>query len=266
MASMTQAGSSWQTALWPADVIHVNEDGWVAINRGLTHGVMVGMRLLVIGAGVREVRDLFNANPNAPESASAEKPVVLRTRRTYELLEVIYVEQESAIAVATRAPLERRPEFYRGPDGELLVWVPLPKDYTWPPPDATDNEATASADNDDNYNYGYGYGYGQSDDSADDDDENEVAGDSAELADDEVDAPNERIAQEDERWEEALPLNGVSVGDRVTPAIPATQGAPITPPTSTAAATEPPPENTPENAHGSSEASGPTYDWLKPLS
>ena len=52
------AGSS-ATATWPADVIHVNEDGWVLINRGSRHGIVVGQGLLVVGQGVRELRNLF---------------------------------------------------------------------------------------------------------------------------------------------------------------------------------------------------------------
>jgi hypothetical protein len=46
---------------WPADIIHVNEDGWVLINRGRAHGVLPGLRLLVVGSGIRELRDLFPA-------------------------------------------------------------------------------------------------------------------------------------------------------------------------------------------------------------
>ncbi len=52
-------------ALWPADIIHVNEDGWVLINRGSRHGVAVGLHLLVVGTGVRELRDLFAPGASA---------------------------------------------------------------------------------------------------------------------------------------------------------------------------------------------------------
>jgi hypothetical protein len=52
------AGSA-ASATWPADVIHVNEDGWVLINRGSQHGITVGLGLLVVGQGVHELRNLF---------------------------------------------------------------------------------------------------------------------------------------------------------------------------------------------------------------
>ena len=47
------------SAYWPAQIIHVNEDGWALINRGATHGVSVGTRLLVVGDSMRDLRDLF---------------------------------------------------------------------------------------------------------------------------------------------------------------------------------------------------------------
>ena len=79
------------SAPWPADVIHVNEDGWVLINRGSRHGVAVGLHLLVVGASIRDLHDLF-----APDASSETQPPVLRIRRTYELLEVIYAEEDCA--------------------------------------------------------------------------------------------------------------------------------------------------------------------------
>ena len=117
--------------IWPADVIHVNEDGWVLVNRGREHGVAPGLRLLVVGQGIRELRDLFAAG------TVDEHAPVLRIRRTYELLDVIHVEAACAIAVAARTPVERRPRIYHGPDGELLVWVPLLSTFTWPLPGET---------------------------------------------------------------------------------------------------------------------------------
>jgi hypothetical protein len=181
---------------WPADVIHVNEDGWVLINRGCADGVSDGMRLLVVGTGTRELRDLFAG------SHGNEAPVVLRTRRTYELLEVVHVEERCAVLVAERAPAARRPMFYTGPEGELLVWVPLPEGYTWPP--SFDGEVASEEDE-------------------------SVAGDdtapAADLASETEDAmgadePPGTADQQDQRWEEALPLNSVSVGDIVVPAVP----------------------------------------------
>src|SRR6185437_5921898 len=193
-------------ALWPADVIHVNEDGWVLINRGSRHGVAVGLHLLVVGTGVRDLRDLFA--PGASPDAADSQPPILRIRRTYELLEVIYAEESCAIAIATRTPAARRPTVYRGPEGELLVWAPLPEGYSWPPPNSSTTAETSASD----------------DGEATDDEASDASGD--------TDAPPERAPQDDEPWEEALPLNSVSVGDIVLPAIPATPAAPSTPPVS----------------------------------
>lgn len=207
---------------WPGDVIHVNEDGWVLINRGRTADVVPGMRLLVVGSGTREMRDLF-----APSAAAGgEAPLALRLRRTYELLEVVYVEDECAVAVAERAPAARRPQFYRGPSGELLVWVPLPDDYTWPPADDAPDASTADSED--------LAAEAEADDEAEAEADDEAdAGDADEDMDGEVaagangqeeDEPPGTQGQEDQRWEEALPLNNVSVGDIVVPAVPATPG------------------------------------------
>lgn len=189
MSSATDAGK-----LWPAQVIHVNEDGWVLVNRGQRHGVMPGLRLLVVGTGIRELHDVMAAEKDAPP--------VLRIRRTYEELDVVYVEDTCAVAVATRAPRERRPVSYRGPEGELLVWVPLPDGWTYPQPGS---EQDAPDDDDD------------------DDDEYQDDAEAASAETDEqptLDVPPEVGEQDDERWEEALPLNGVAVGDLVVTALP----------------------------------------------
>lgn len=226
---------------WPADVIHVNEDGWVLINRGRTADVIPGMRLLVVGSGTRELRDLF-----APGTAAeGEAPLALRLRRTYEMLEVVYVEDECAVAVAERAPAARRPQFYRGPSGELLVWVPLPDNYTWPPAEDTPDD--------------------NADDAVDDSAENMEAdaGDTEDANASGEDEPAGTQGQEDQRWEEALPLNSVSVGDIVMPAIPATPGSESARPTPsiTGAAihstfgTVPPPSHPGWDKH---------YDWMGP--
>src|SRR5260221_9956344 len=76
------------TATWPADIIHVNEDGWVLINRGRAHGVLPGLRLLVVGSGIRELRDLFPAASRAAAGDATSHPPAppLRTRRTHEQL------------------------------------------------------------------------------------------------------------------------------------------------------------------------------------
>jgi len=222
---------------WPADIIHVNEDGWVLVNRGRQQGVVPGLRLLGVGQGVRDLRDLF------AEGAADEQAPVLRIRRTYELLDVIHVEAACAIAVAARTPVERRPRIYRGPDGELLVWVPLPSDFTWPLP----GEAAAGAA--DTKEAGGGR-------AASDDEEGFAAGSAAsnvgiEDMENAADAPPERSEQDDERWEEALPLNGVSVGDRVLPAIPATGVAGGA-------------SGTAGSGAGNPFEAGRAYDWMQP--
>jgi hypothetical protein len=265
-------------ATWPADVIHVNEDGWLLINRGAQQGVPVGMRLLVVGAGTRTLRDLFpagaqNAQPRGQAredqaredeedeegeesqegTAPVEEPVVLRTRRTYELLEVVHVEPACAVAIAARTPAERRPQFYRGPEGDLLVWVPLPAAFTYPQPAAEEEE------DDDEEPY----------DQEDEEAEHEVASG--------IDTPPQRSDQEDERWEQALPLNGVGVGDQVVPAV-LVSGASSSATGSTmrkasgAGATS----STSADAASSTLASGDqpltpfeqgrSYDWMKPQS
>lgn len=225
--------------LWPAEIIHVNEDGWVLINRGRYHGVMPGLRLLVVGTGIRELRDVMVAGD--------DQPLALRIRRTYEELDVLYVEESCAIAVATRAPRERRPRFYRGPDGELLVWVPLPEGWTYPHPDSHEGaDADADADVHDSDDQDY--------QSSEDED-----GDNDDASDGETpDVPPEVGEQDDERWEEALPLNGVTVGDPVVPAIPAAGDTPGSSPASAQGT------NTSADPAANPFEAGRDYGWMKP--
>lgn len=235
-------------ATWPADVIHVNEDGWVLVNRGRSQGVFPGLRLLVVGTGVRELRNLF-AGGNGDGAADAERPVVLRTRRTYEQLEVVYAEDACAVAIATRTPPARRPTFYRGPDGELLVWVPLPEGFTYPQPGAS--AASAPDDTDDDT------------DGATNSSEYEASTDAEDAGADtgeEPDIPPEHGEQDDERWEEALPLNGVAVGDLVVPAIPAHDAS--APSTISAGASAP--ASTASEPPTNPFESGRSYDWMQP--
>jgi hypothetical protein len=228
-------------APWPADVIHVNEDGWVLINRGSRDGVAAGLRLLVVGTGIRDLHDLF-----APDASSETQPPALRIRRTYELLEVVHAEENCAVAIATRTPAARRPTVYRGPEGELLVWVPLPEGYTWPPPNSAPDDAQQPESPP--------WAPASADDAT-------TEGDSSD--DGEADAPPERAPQDDEPWEEALPLNSVSVGDIVLPALPATPSSPSAPhaPASSVGAIG----GTPAEAHDPSSPfeMGRTYDWMK---
>lgn len=228
--------------IWPAQIVHVNEDGWVLLNRGRGQGVTLGMWLLVVGDTTRELRDLF---------AGDTPPVRLRIRRTYELLEVVYAEEQCAVAIAARVPRERRPQFYRAPDGELLVWVPLSPEYTWPAvvgAGATDDAGEDAASD------------------AQDPDHDLDDGAADEGLDREPEAADEESLvdqQDDDRWEQALPLNGVEVGDLVLPAIPisAAGGGGAMP-----AATGTTPASTPVGHQDTPFDSGRDYDWLKPSS
>jgi hypothetical protein len=233
-------GNAGLASTWPADIVHINEDGWVLINRGKRHGVPVGMRLLVIGAGTREIGDLFAAGLDEVD----DPPVVLRTRRTYELIEVVHVEDASAVAIAARTAPNRRPQFYRGPEGELLVWVPLPPDFTYPKPGGEDDEMLDDDEDQEPY------------DGADETEDATASGTPS------TDTPPQRAEQEDERWEQALPLNGVSVGDRVVPAMPASPGQSSAVSDSAAMGNPEAPSST-ETSSATFEQ-GRSYDWMKP--
>jgi hypothetical protein len=240
--TMGAMGDTGPGATWPADIVHVNEDGWVLINRGRRHGVPAGMRLLVIGAGTREIGDLFAQGLDEADTP----PVVLRTRRTYELLEVVHVEDASAIAIAARTAPNRRPQFYRGPEGELLIWVPLPADFTYPKPGDEDDDLDDEDEDLGSYNEA---------------DEADGAGDASEgSAAVGTDSPPQRAEQEDERWEQALPLNGVSVGDRVVPAVPAA----AQPGAAGGASTMSGPAASSGESSGATFEQGRSYDWMKP--
>lgn len=245
---MAEAGAGSAGGIWPAEIVHVNEDGWVLVNRGIRHGVVPGLRLLVVGDEPRELLDV---------AVEASPPTLLRIRRTYELLEVVHAEEQCAVAIATRVPRERRPQFYRAPGGELLVWVPLPPEYTWPGP-ATEASAADDTEGD----------TGDADTTSDMRDAEHELDEGA--ADEREGDYAESLAeqQEDDPWEQALPLNGLNVGDLVLPAIPvpttgggaATPDAAITASTTAAAASEPGEE------HDTPFDAGRDYDWLKPPS
>jgi hypothetical protein len=257
---------------WPADVVHVNEDGWVLINRGRAHGVAPGLRLLVVGTGIRDLRDLYGS-----ASEDGEAPVVLRTRRTFELLEVIHAEERCAVAISERVPAARRPQFYAGPEGELLVWVPLPENYSWPPVgEEQSGQETAAADDADTEEVP-----GEDDRPANDNDEDDVTsardGQAAEVASDSQDVPPESADQDDQRWEEALPLNSVSVGDVVVPAVPVTAPAGMATGTTLSQASDSAVALGAQPATVSAASAGTTegplggswdqqYDWMEPKS
>lgn len=248
---MAQAGTEAGSAggVWPAAVVHVNEDGWVLLNRGAGQGVAPGMRLLVVGD---EARDLYDTSSVA---TSAEPRALVRIRRTYELLEVVHADEQSAVAIAARVPRERRPQVYRAPGGELLVWVPLPPNYTWPGA-APSDDAAADAGDDAADEQDLDEGTEDLDGAGDEDegDQPEAAATGAQ------DAEALAEAQEDERWEQALPLNGIHVGDLVLPAIPVpASGAAASHSATDAGATPVEQQDTPFD-------SGRDYDWLKPPS
>lgn len=229
--------SGTASALWPACIIHVNEDGWVLINRGTRHGVAAGLRLLVVASGTRELLDLYRAQDTAPLSALATDedvggPVVLRLRRTFELLEVIYAARDCAVAVAARVPVERRPAVYAGSEGEVMVWVPLAPDYVYPHQSAADG---ADDDTDDT-------------EPSDEGDANETPLDTEPATAD----PEGSANQQDDLWEQALPLNGVNVGDLVMPALPATS-----------ASSQNQGNLSTGTSGGTSLSAGGGYDWMK---
>lgn len=214
---------------WPAQIIHVNEDGWVLVNRGTRHGVLVGLPLLVVSPAPRDLRDLRDVSGDGtPDDA----PAALRIRRTFELLEVIHAEEACAIAIAARTPQERRPSIYRGPENEVLVWVPLPPAYTYPDPLAPDDDAAPAATDD-----------ADATDAGDTDDSDSLVS---------YNEPPTEGDQNDRRWEHALPLNGVNVGDNVVLARPITApGASALSTSATAATNDNPFE------------SGRDYDWAR---
>jgi hypothetical protein len=182
---------------------------------------------------VRELRNLF-AGENG-DDGQQDLPVVFRTRRTYELLEVVHVEESSSIAISTRTPSARRPQFFLGPEGETLVWVPLPADYRQPEDDHDIEAPTGVLPQD-------------ADDEAD-------GGQAA-------DEPPEQEEQEDELWEQALPLNSVNVGDLVVPVVAIPAAAPgASPENLVAPSISPSSPSLP--AELASYEQGRTYDWMK---
>src|SRR5579871_3420312 len=119
-------------------VIHVNEDGWVVINRGAQDGVSDGMRFAVLGErNARQIRNLFPAGETADKTT---RPVVLRADTAYELLRVILVERACCVAISDRVPPERTPQPFLGPQGELLIYTPPSADWRY---DALDLEETS---------------------------------------------------------------------------------------------------------------------------
>jgi hypothetical protein len=225
-------------------VIHVNEDGWVVINRGAEHGVSDGLRFAVLGERTpRQIRDLFADSEGNEKPAS---PVVLRADTAYELLRVILVERQCCVAISDRVPPERTPQPFVGPQGELLIYTPPPADWRYDaldldeasedaPDEATDDEEAEEEED-------------AEEDASDAQAASEAAADAS--AEDDADLAGQ---QQERLWDGALPLNAVQVGDEVVLALPYRPGALAAP-----AAAE---------ASASATADAPTtpssYDWLK---
>ncbi|HEY7355458.1 MAG TPA: hypothetical protein VH590_03295 [Ktedonobacterales bacterium] len=218
-------------------VIHVNEDGWVVINRGAEHGVSDGLRFAVLGERTpRQIRDLFAAGEGAEKPASS---VVLRADTAYELLRVILVERQCCVAISDRVPPERTPQPFVGPQGELLIYTPPPADWRY---DALDLDE-ASEDAPDEANDAE-----EADDPAEDEAASEPAADAS--AEDDADLAGQ---QQERLWDGALPLNAVQVGDEVVMALPYRPGAWAAPAAAEASA--------PATADAPTTPS--SYDWLK---
>lgn len=217
-------------------VIHVNEDGWVVINRGSQDGVVEGQKFVVLGErNPRQIHDLY---PESAENSSAAQPAVLRVDTAYELLRAILVERACCVAISDRVPQDRTPLPFLGPQGELLLYTPPPPDWRY---DALDLDETQ-----------------EQTDEEDDEDENEGEDAEAEAGDDAADESEDTAidptTQQDRLWDGALPLNALQVGDEVVLAQPYLPGA-----WSASAAAG---ENAPASANAA--ASMPeSYDWFK---
>ncbi len=229
-------------------VIHVNEDGWVVINRGAQDGVSDGLRFAVLGErNARQIRNLFPAGDAADKDA---RPVVLRADTAYELLRVILVERACCVAISDRVPPERTPQPFLGPQGELLIYTPPSADWRYDALDLEEGSADEAADEADDAE-------GASEDGQDEGDPASAAQDASEPAAQDGEAEEDSAAdlagrQQERLWDGSLPLNAVQVGDEVVLALPyrpgGWEGA-------SAEASDPAP------ADGASTPA--SYDWLK---
>lgn len=211
-------------------VIHVNEDGWVVINRGSQDGVVEGQKFVVLGErNPRQIHDLY---PQSAENSGAAQPAVLRVDTAYELLRVILVERACCVAISDRVPQDRTPLPFLGPQGELLLYTPPPPDWRY---DALDLDETQEKTDEEDV-------------------EDEDEDDEAETADESEDSEIDPTIQQDRLWDGALPLNALQVGDEVVLAQPYLPGAWATGSTAS------------ENAPASPEAAATmpeAYDWFK---
>jgi hypothetical protein len=218
-------------------VIHVNEDGWVVINRGSQDGVVEGQKFVVLGErNPRHIHDLY---PESAENNRADRPAVLRVDTAYELLRAILVERACCVAISDRVPQERTPLPFLGPQGELLLYTPPPSDWRYDALDLDETQEKAGEQDDDE---------GEGDEA-----EAEASDDAAEESEDTAIDPT---TQQDRLWDGALPLNALQVGDEVVLAQPYLPGA------GTWAASSASGENA--LASPGAPASTPeAYDWFK---
>lgn len=219
-------------------VIHVNEDGWIVINKGTQDGVVEGQKFVVLGErNPRQIHDLY---PESTENSPAVQPLVLRVDTAYELLRVILVERACCVAISDRVPQERTPLPFLGPQGELLLYTPPPPDWRY---DALDlKEAQTEPDTEDE----------DDEDATGDEDEGEDnAAEEEASANESADAAIDPNTQQDRLWDGALPLNALQVGDEVVLAQPYLPGA-----SSTAGETLP-------TSASVTPSTPEAYDWFK---
>jgi hypothetical protein len=229
-------------------VIHVNEDGWVVINRGAQDGVSDGMRFVVLGErNARQIRNLFPFGDTADKAA---RPVVLRADTAYELLRVILVERACCVAISDRVPPERTPQPFLGPQGELLIYTSPSVDWRYDALDLEESSDDAPADE------AADAESASEGDQADEDSASEAESTSepaAEEGDSEEESAAELAGRQQERlWDGALPLNAVQVGDEVVMARPYHPGA-----------WEGAADEASEPAPADASARPASYDWLK---
>ncbi len=228
-------------------VIHVNEDGWVVINRGAQDGVSEGLRFAVLGERKpRQIRDFFSA-PEATDQPA--HPVVLRADTAYELLRVILVERRCCIAISDRVPPERTPQPFLGLQGELLLYTPPPADWRYDAFDleegGEDTDASAASDTEES-------GTGDQEEDASSSAAHEMGEEVAQVDPAKAASAADLAGQQERLWDGALPLNAVQVGDEVILARPYHPGA----------------SHAPEGSASASDLLDATtrpssYDWLK---
>jgi len=204
-----------QQRVMRGQVIHVNEDGWVVINRGAQDGVSEGQRFAVLGErNPRQIRDLF---PSVKAAEQRVGQVVLRADTAYELLRVILVERQCCVAISDRVPPERAPQPFLGPQGELLVYTPPPTDWRYDALDLEEASEDSAAD-----------AAEQPADASETAPSDDLPGEPerASDAEDEGERAVDLAARQQERlWDGALPLNALQVGDEVVMALPYRPGA-----------------------------------------